>query len=225
MGCDIHAFIEVKNGNGWQYYDWRKEFENGTYEDGSPSHDWKKMFDHPLYIGRNYDLFSILANVRNGRGFAGVPTGLGFKPIDMPRGLPNDTTLEVKQESEDWGIDGHSHSWLSLKELTDYDYEQTTIHFGVVHENTYRQFKETGKPPESYSGDVWGSAIVKLSPAEMDLIISGKMQREDGKEYYTTIQWPETYRQSVGEAWFNTLAELAKLGKPEDVRLVFWFDS
>jgi len=29
---------------------------------------------------RNYDLFAILANVRNGHGFAGIKTGGGIRP-------------------------------------------------------------------------------------------------------------------------------------------------
>jgi hypothetical protein len=52
---------------------------------------------HPFKY-RNYDVFAILANVRNGRGFAGVVTGGGFNPIAMPRGLPPDVSPEVLRE-------------------------------------------------------------------------------------------------------------------------------
>lgn len=56
-----------------------------------------EMWSHPTDIGRNYNLFSILANVRNGVGFAGCKTGEGFEPIAMPRGFPADASPAVKK--------------------------------------------------------------------------------------------------------------------------------
>lgn len=51
---------------------------------------------HPEWLkDRNYDVFAILANVRNGTGFAGIKTSSGFDPIDTPRGLPDDLSAEV----------------------------------------------------------------------------------------------------------------------------------
>lgn len=37
---------------------------------------------------RHYLLFSWLADVRNGSGFAGIPTYTKIKPLSLPRGLP-----------------------------------------------------------------------------------------------------------------------------------------
>src|SRR4051794_16548380 len=110
MGCDIHFYVEKKDENGnWQSADaW--ETEDG-YD--CPSIPYKKRF----YSGRNYDLFGILADVRNGRGFAGVKTGDGFVPIAEPRGLPDDASPKIKADCDRWGVDGHSHSYLSLSEL------------------------------------------------------------------------------------------------------------
>lgn len=79
------------------------------------------------YEGRNYDLFAILADVRNGYGFAGSYTGEGFKPISDPKGLPEDISEEIKKRSDDYGSNGHSHSWFTVKELTEYDWEQETV--------------------------------------------------------------------------------------------------
>ena len=62
-------------------------------------------------------MYGFLANVRN---YSRVP------PISEPRGLPEDISEDVKSESEEyWSGDGHSHSWVSLKELLDFDYEKT----------------------------------------------------------------------------------------------------
>lgn len=67
MGTDIHSIAQVKRDGKWT----------------------------TVAIGiagdiRSYDTFAMLANVRNGRGFAGVRTSTGFPVIHKPRGLPND---------------------------------------------------------------------------------------------------------------------------------------
>ena len=56
MGCDIHMMAKVQQDNG--------SWKNAGEIDGN----------------RNYDLFAILANVRNGHGFAGIKTGGGIRP-------------------------------------------------------------------------------------------------------------------------------------------------
>ena len=43
---------------------------------------------------RHYQLFAVLAGVRNGTGFAGVVTGEPVKPIAEPRGYPKDFVSE-----------------------------------------------------------------------------------------------------------------------------------
>ena len=121
MGCDIHFFVEVKQADG----SW-KSVDEWEVEDGYTYVPYEKAF----YNGRNYDLFAILADVRNGRGFAGCKTGDGFNIIDEPRGLPNDVSSEVKSQAESWDGDGHSHSWFTLAELESFDWDQTTKHEG-----------------------------------------------------------------------------------------------
>jgi len=208
MGCDIHAHVEVREDGQW--------------------HHWEEMFAAPFHVGRNYDLFAILANVRNGYGFAGVPTSGGFTPIDMPRGLPEDVTPEVKQESDDWGVDGHSHSWLTLAELLACDYDGQTVHqYGVVGPDQYQRWKDYGKP-ESWSAGVLGSMVKNVDHFTMDQVIAHQgrlLDDPEGTAYYTRVEWDETYRDAVGERWFATLDALKELGEPENVRLVFWFDN
>jgi hypothetical protein len=53
-------------------------------------------FHHPQFLhDRVYDVFAILADVRNGYGFAGVTSSSGFDPIAPGRGLPDDLSREV----------------------------------------------------------------------------------------------------------------------------------
>jgi hypothetical protein len=111
MGCDIHPHFETKNEQGkWERLVTRRdELMDLLYGPDSEKTDeemtqeerdklLEEMWEHPLDIGRNYDLFAILADVRNGRGFAGVVTGTGFDPISNPRGLPRDVSNDVINE-------------------------------------------------------------------------------------------------------------------------------
>jgi hypothetical protein len=116
MGCDIHAIVE------------RKTFPYGNRE------SWRWRNSGTPGISRNYVLFSMLANVRNDWE---VP----FTPIAQPRGVPG---YEIKTDNYgrfeslgrntdwnespsdayeslvlNWGVDGHSHSWVTLRELKD----------------------------------------------------------------------------------------------------------
>lgn len=56
-------------------------------------------------IGRDYDLFSRMAGVR---GDSGVE----------PKGLPKKLSFITKYDRKRWGVDGHSDSWLSAKEVS-----------------------------------------------------------------------------------------------------------
>ena len=67
MGCDIHGVFQKKVGDAWE--DIPSDYEQN----------------------RHYQLFSILAGVRGGRG---------EDPIDYPRGLPPD--FKVSPETGDW---------------------------------------------------------------------------------------------------------------------------
>ncbi len=51
---------------------------------------------------RDYERFGALAGVRS----EGPP----------PRGLPGDMSVVTKLIVDDWGVDGHSHSWLPIRE-------------------------------------------------------------------------------------------------------------
>jgi hypothetical protein len=112
MGCDIHLFTEIKksissretwvNVDNWRY----NPYYNTEFPEGE-----RMLQVEALYGGRNYDLFGILAGVRS---------NLQYDMIDAPRGLPVDVSDIVKNESDRWDTDGHSHSWLTLRELKEY---------------------------------------------------------------------------------------------------------
>ena len=106
MGCDIHLYVEKRVGDKWEAVPGPNPW-HGMWDDEPEErlNDW-------IWDGRHYDLFAIMANVRNGYGFAGCDTGDGFVPIAMPKGLPDDVSPAIKPAPTDGG-DGHSYSWLT----------------------------------------------------------------------------------------------------------------
>ena len=58
-------------------------------------------------VRRNYMLFGKMAGVRNRT----------VDPISLPKGLPEDATFLTEFDSNRYGSDGHSHSWLSSEEV------------------------------------------------------------------------------------------------------------
>lgn len=251
MGCDIHMFVETRQPDGsWATADTWYEDED---EPGRKTvYQWGpglKREAGPIYSGRNYDLFAILANVRNGSGFAGVDTGDGFIPIAMPRGVPEDACPEYKAEVEQWGCDGHSHSYLTLAEVLAYDWTQTTAHRGWVSPVEWSVWRDQGKP-NGWSGGVGGGRVSHHTPEDFEaawqklrlergypeqryashhLRDEGDLERFhqllDAVSPYCQVTWTEPYYKSVHSFWAETIPQLLRFGKPEDVRLVFFFDN
>lgn len=158
MGCDIHIRVEVRHDGGWKMVG--PIFESYWREGGKTHEPWE---------GRNYDLFAMLANVRNGRGFASVPTGLGFVPISPPRGIPDKMSPDGEEFMNSYGPDGHSRSYLTLRELREYDWDgQETMLCGVVPAEDFEKLRRTGQTPEDWSGGVSGPGIVTFSEEGYD---------------------------------------------------------
>lgn len=211
MGCDIHSVIQIRKNGKW------KSIGIG--------------FDD-----RNYHAFSILANVRNGTGFAGVKTGSRIEPISEPRGLPKDFNVDTKygkchpdidcEYSDDgmW-LGDHSFSHLSLQEMLDYDFNQKRVGIGVLDEKTYRKWDKK-ESPYPRCGSVWGRDIITYSQKEYDLLES-ENRLPKSKKIYIQVEWTETLKESSGLFDYiqNDLVPLGKEYGNENVRMVFGFDS
>lgn len=127
MGCDIHLMAEIKkektwfkklfssNKNEWINIDkWSENPDFGKYGNEPKIHI---AFEDKFYTGgRNYNLFCALCGVRS-RSFYDNPPN-----ISKPKGIPNDASLEYKEMVKEWGTDGHSHSWNTLRELQEFDW-------------------------------------------------------------------------------------------------------
>ncbi len=162
MGCDIHSFTEVKN------------LETGRWEKSCnfiPS-EWhlekyEGAFHNKPFRTRDYSVFAFLADVRN---------YWGIDCIALPKGLPSDLSPDTKEFYEEWRSDAHTESYLTLRELLDFDYQKVV----------------KNKKGEDVTGPHLG---------------------------------PNTFRQFLGPSFIEDLELLSKLGEPENVRVVFWFDN
>ena len=237
MGCDIHFYVEKKSqiDGKWESMDTFFPDEDGYLSQYNDDLPW----GHPnkctaFYNGRNYNLFAILADVRNGVGFAGCDTGNRLVPISKPKGLPSNVSSETRSCSNRYGGDGHSHSYLTVAELMAYDWTQISVQRGVVNPSEYIQFKLSGKP-ESWCGSVSGGGIQNVSNDEMEDHIrkSGDvnwptfhtLKKAERATVYTRVQWEEPYYDVASNFLSGTLPRLWRLGSPSDVRIVFFFDN
>lgn len=197
-------------------------------------------YENRFYSCRNYGLFAILADVRNGRGFAGIKTGEGFNPIADPRGVPSDCCEEFRKEQDNYGSDGHSHSYFTVSELMAYDWTQVTCLQGYVDGKNFEEFerwkKKDGESPSEYCGMVSGQFVTHISNDEMRAVITQKIGDKRGSEWqqavetldphcYTLVEWTQPYYKCCKEFLGETLPRLWQLGKPDDVRIVFFFDN
>lgn len=171
-------------------------------ETRQPDGSWKKA-DVEVPDDRNYVAFAKLAGVRNGEGFGGCDTGDCVVPIDEPRGIPNDTSiiqndLDYEDKGNVW-LGDHSYSWVLLSELLEVNYNEPVVRRGMVSPEEYESFKQFGGRPRSWCG--WTS-------------------RDD----YKQIEWTEKLYEAA-HILPKIIAAVCHLGKPEDVRIVFGFDS
>lgn len=125
---------------------------------------------------RAYGMYGFLAGVRN---YSDVT------PIAQPRGIPADASAPVQSNYTLWGVDAHSASWLDVRELADFDYEQP------MEDRRY-----TGMDPRGF--------------------MNGALTAKPGEGTATT------YREFLGEGFFEDLEKLSKAGAD---RIVFWFDN
>lgn len=227
MGCDIHIYTEVKKStnNKMMWITSDNYTKNQYYGEDDCENEWQV---NEIYNNRCYDLFAVLADVKNGYGFAGCNTGEGFKPISSPKGLPSDTCKEIKKESEDWDGDGHSHSYFTLKELKDYDLSQCTFKVGVVQLDKYIEYTKTNSAPDGWCGGISGPDIIVLQPDEVDGLV-----KDSKKQYYVQMKWPVAYSDVMGANFKQITKSLEEIKdgwrfgveSEDDIRIVFWFDN
>lgn len=202
MGCDIHMYVEYKrtiNGNEqWVCGDYFKHNPYYTTEDKSEQR-YSKL---ELHGNRNYQLFTTLAGVRD--------YSESVVPVSDPRGLPEDCCEFVTQENEKWDGDGHTHSWLSLKDLREYQNADPVMHYsGLISRKQQYALDSLGETPnewcqgtnqEGYERRKWSEPNKSLIP------LIEKLQRRALE--LLQYEWQE----------YN-------IENDTKIRIVFWFDN
>lgn len=227
MGTDIHGVIATREFN--------PRYVRATR--------WTKITDLNLVtmLDRDYDSFAVLANVRNGTGFAGCKTSDGFNSISEPRGLPE--WLEVDESGEhikdtDIWLGEHSFSFVTLAELLDFDWSQEVIRRGVVPLAEYKRWSKDrtfrmeydfpSVAPREYSGDVCGPTVV-IHEDSPDLDVE-KLLGDVCQHHYVRCSWVEKYFRTTPLIWNTIIPEmLAQCKKDKTIEtrtyFVFGFDS
>lgn len=172
MGCDIHGFLEIV------------------------SESWVDCV-HGIPDNRTYDMFGLLAGVRN---------YTDCKPISNPRGLPEKVSWQVKDSLEKWGSDAHSRSWLSVKDFKEHDWELESLdgRVSTIDKNTGKELSKASytflqdHPDEAEKQNV---ELKHLTRKAKDLI---------------PFAWV---------CFIDYMKSLAENYGDENVRIVFWFDN
>ena len=226
MGCDIHDFVEIKVNGKWEMLG--DVFE--TY-DRLPTR-------HP-YDGRCYSLFALLAGVR----------GRDILPIAEPKGIPDDASIDYFEECKKWEGDGHSHSYLTLKEIIEYPLWDMEIPInGILDVNEYKNI--FGSDDTRYCA--WKNDLNSylISNREMDEYINdsqaflnkhadrlinekiasyGENVIRDEMKFFTEVEWYYSPRKWASGFFLNKtlprMVELAPDGDYDRIRLVFFFDN
>lgn len=197
MGSDIRMFVEKRNQGKW-------ESINGQFS----GQDIDISYGDEYYFERNYELFAILAGVRNGEGVDGPGTGHKFNQISRPKGLPDDISDYVKFQYEKQAVDefgAHDCSWLLLKELLEFDWTQNAKVEAYVSPQVAKDFYENGIRPNPIECKQKSNRVIKLR--------------------YPRIEWTSTYADRAGIFFDEVIPKLSSLGQPEEIRIVFWFSS
>lgn len=251
MGCDIHPYPEKLVDGKWVtaepfvLSDWwydrildenragdkrdykiiSIEYKRMSNEEilekygNNPHLYWSGPWDDNFDLrGRNYAWFAILAGVR----------GQMHPMIAHDRGLPTDVSTEVLRQSTQIDDDGHSHSWVTLRELLEYKWDYYGIsHRESVNKNQFLRFKTRKSTNEYFGYQHDTSEMVEISNEQMGRMCLGIYGTlDERKNYFTIIDWRETYRECVGEEYLQGIIDkLSEYGEPDEVRLVFWFDN
>lgn len=200
MGTDIHYQFEKKNiEDKWEQVDVPQEWDD------------EKAGESNYLIHRNYLLFAVLADVRNGYGVAGSETHKPIEPISTPKGFPPDTNIDTDYTADYW-LGDHSFSHLMIKEIIDYfDTERLVHHTGIISKDAYEKWDKKSAP-DFYSTGLWGTD---------DVVVAD----DDNKpEHYThvRIRWDAPINEDLSKyvQMFKDMYE-----EYGDLRMVFGFDS
>lgn len=196
MGCDIHGVWQARNGGEW------------VDVDGAYTHD------------RHYQLFAVLAGVRNNGE---------IEPIAQGRGLPTDFLMidrEYHPVDDDHGnawMGDHSHTWLSGEEMLAWRVNAPTIQrSGIIARAQYATWKKGTRPEGAWSGELFGSDIRTIDEIDMPTEEGWVRDALDTEWTHIRVRWPENLGESLAY-FFDEVKRLVELHG--EIRFVCGFDN
>ena len=186
MGVDIYGWVEVKEKWGWE-----------------------GIINVSDLLGRNYDMFGMLFDVKN---------YTGFEAIAPYRGLPNDASWITKRTYKEGGPYVFGATWVTWKELKEINWDEVSQDFdGRVH---IYIVKEDGS--EEYVGKAWLTSALTVD--EYKRIWNGEEVRKGNRIYRAERLCRKDILEEDWKILFELMEVLAKYYGDENVRLVVWFD-
>lgn len=157
MGTDIHLYVERRDPETGAWSEVPGPFKgwNGG-PSWNPVHEHGFESSHPDPSARNYNVFAMLAGVRNGYGFAGTYRHEPLTPCFEGRGIPEDHSPPT--DADLW-LGDHSFTWATVAELLTVPWGREFHSGGVVGAQQFRKWEREGRPT-SWSGMVSGQGIV-----------------------------------------------------------------
>lgn len=206
MGTDIHGVWQKRTQTGWQDIPSKYKQE------------------------RHYSLFAVLADVRNGYGFAGIRTGEFVKPIAEPRGLPSDFEVvddfhpitDVTCTSREWELDDmsvwmgdHSFSWLTGSEMLAWtESAPVVVKTGILEREVYDRW-DGESTPDGWCGGISGRDVITVRDSEEE-------KRRQPNWTHIECEWDSDLKQDLAY-FFDEVARL--VSDHGEIRFVFGFDN
>src|SRR5579862_8070684 len=107
MGCDIAAALEVRRRVEWKMVKRPNKYFGKWSREGHWDHEPKFTGSIQFDREKDYDLFAILAGVRNSKE---------LEPMSRDRGIPGDISAEAAATI----ASDHSHTWITLADVLAY---------------------------------------------------------------------------------------------------------
>ncbi len=148
---------------------------------------------------RSYSMFAFLADVRNYDH---------CKPLSEPKGLPKDSEW-LNEPCKHQGMRSY---WTEepVKIETNFDDIDNDMNYHSKSNFTLKELLDF-----DYDKTFWNRRISRT----VGNYTNGAALAEEGEG--ETV----SYKENLGQGFFDVIETLKGLGKPEDVRIIFWFDN
>lgn len=170
----------------------------------------------PPCDNRNYALFGVLAGVRSSEH----PT------ICSPKGMPADASDAAKELNDHWNGDGHSHSWLTLREIEGYEpWTEKETELRWVPSEDYDEWAKTRDMRKTKY--LFEDGLHTTLPKEEDFLAARMLGKSENPKDAVVVTYERTLMERMGDSFGEMIEGMRREanGDPDSVRIVFLFDN